>query len=266
MEYFNPDGFEYLYNSESRSFWFNARNKLIVWFLNKYFNKQRRKGQQIKYLEIGCGTGFVLQAVKKAFPDWNITGTELFEEGLTFAKKRVPDVRLMQLNALEINLDETFSVVGAFDVLEHIQEDEKVMRNLYKILDRLQGGVFTVPQHMCLWSSVDEEACHCRRYSRKEMIDKLQKAGFEIVRATSFVSLLFPAMWLMRHKKQKHSQTTEPTSSNKHQVDELRLPKVLNAILNMVMSVERFIIKCGINFPFGGSLLVIFRKKAENGE
>ena len=36
MEYFNPDGFEYLYNSESQSFWFNARNKLIVWFLDKF--------------------------------------------------------------------------------------------------------------------------------------------------------------------------------------------------------------------------------------
>ncbi|MBO4244861.1 MAG: class I SAM-dependent methyltransferase [Bacteroidales bacterium] len=264
MEYFNPDGFEYLYNSESQSFWFNARNKLIVWFLDKYFNRKRQNGEKIKYLEIGCGTGFVLQAVKNKFPDWDITGTELFEEGLAFAKKRVPDVRFMQLNALEINIDETFSVVGAFDVLEHIPEDEKVMCNLYKILDRLQGGIFTVPQHKFMWSSADEAACHCRRYTRKEMVDKLHKAGFEIVRTTSFVSLLFPAMWIMRRRKQ--DKTPQPSSTDKHQVEELRLPKVLNWILEAVMAVERLLIKCGINFPFGGSLLVIFRKKADKGE
>ena len=138
MQYFNPSGFEHLYNSESRSFWFNARNKLIVWFLNKYFNKPDGKNSDIKYLEIGCGTGYVLQAVRKAFPEWKITGTELFEEGLAFAKKRIPDVRLMQLNALEMNLDESFSVVGAYDVLEHIQDDEKVMNNLYKATNTLQ--------------------------------------------------------------------------------------------------------------------------------
>ncbi len=264
MEYFNPDGFEYLYNSESQSFWFNARNKLIVWFLDKYFNRKRQKGEKIKYLEIGCGTGFVLQAVKNKFPDWDITGTELFEEGLAFAKKRVPDVRFMQLNALEINIDETFSVVGAFDVLEHIPEDEKVMCNLYKILDRLQGGIFTVPQHKFMWSSADEAACHCRRYTRKEMVDKLHKAGFEIVRTTSFVSLLFPAMWIMRRRKQ--DKTPQTASTGKHQVEELRLPKVLNWMLEAVMAVERLLIKCGINFPFGGSLLVVFRKKADKGE
>jgi ubiquinone/menaquinone biosynthesis C-methylase UbiE len=261
QEFFNPEGFSELYKLESNSFWFNSRNKLILYFLKKYIVGEKQilcqnNNQLIDYLEIGCGTGYVLQAVKNTFQDWNITGSELFEEGLSFARKRVKDVNLVKLNALEMIEKNKYSVIGAFDVLEHIKDDEKVLKNIFNALTDHGYGIITVPQHQSLWSKADEDACHCRRYSRKEMLTKLENSGFEIIRSTGFVSLLFPAMWLMRKSKGKTAtQSSEKTAGG------LKLPNILNAILQAIMTIERFFIKIGINFPFGGSLLVVFKKK-----
>ena len=126
---FKETVFKDLFEREEKSFWFNSRNKLILYFLKKYFPDMN------KYLEIGCGTGFVLRAVEQNFPACKVSGSELFEEGLKYAKIRVPNANLIQLNAVEMDSKAEYDVFGAFDVLEHIKEDEKVLSNLNAVID-----------------------------------------------------------------------------------------------------------------------------------
>lgn len=59
---FKPEAFAELESLEAGNFWFQARNQLLLWALQRHFPKKRR------YLEIGCGTGFVLEGVAKAYP------------------------------------------------------------------------------------------------------------------------------------------------------------------------------------------------------
>jgi len=54
---FPPEAFEILAALEAKNFWFRSRNKLIVWALKRHFPATQR------YLEIGCGTGYVLAGV-----------------------------------------------------------------------------------------------------------------------------------------------------------------------------------------------------------
>lgn len=238
---FDTKEFEMLYKSEEKSFWFTNRNKLIIWLLQKYFKELK------SFMEIGCGTGYVLSGIKKAFPQIDIVGSELFEEGLKFARMRNPEVNFVQLDALNLKLDKPKEVIGAFDVLEHIEDDEAVLRNIYNSISTSEGrgggALITVPQHMFLWSDNDEKACHVRRYSKKELITKMENAGFQVVYCSSFVSLLFPFMLLSRKSK----------NSN----DELNLNVFLNTCFSMVMSFERILLKAGIKFPFGGSLIAV---------
>ena len=74
----------------------------------------------------GCGTGFVTQAIADVYPEMKITGSEYFEDGLVFARNRVPGANFIQLDARIMPYESDFSMVGVFDVLEHIKEDEEI--------------------------------------------------------------------------------------------------------------------------------------------
>lgn len=239
---FPEEGFESLARVESTSFWFRARNAIILWALRKYF-----PGFQ-SLLEVGCGTGFVLKGVVQAFPRVRVAGSEIYTAGLAFAAKRLPDVELIQMDARNLPYEAEFDVVAAFDVIEHILEDELVLRNFHRAIRPGGGCLITVPQHQWLWSTVDEVACHKRRYSKKELHAKVEAAGFWVVRSTSFVTFLLPLMFAARRKSDANGGT------------ELALNPLLNWLLGTVMLIEYFLIRCGVPLPVGGSRLVVCQR------
>jgi len=248
---FPSEAFDALACVEAESFWFRARNRLIVWALRRHFPNMQH------YLEIGCGTGYVLAGVAEAYPDSAITGSEVFSVGLPFAAERVAKARFLQMDARQIPYVDEFDVIGAFDVLEHIEEDEPVLAEMFRALRPGGGIAITVPQHPWLWSQQDENACHVRRYLMSELRKKVQQAGFKVELETSFVSLLLPAMMASRLSSKKIPPDGKSKSS------ELQLPGFINRAFEGVMYLERLLIRSGIRFPVGGSLLLIARKPRE---
>jgi SAM-dependent methyltransferase len=241
---FPADAFEQLYALESASFWFQARNQLILWAILQHFPSMQ------SFLEIGCGTGYVLNAVSTTFPQAQITGADLFPKALEFAARRSPNAHFASFDATEIPFQSAFDVVGMFDVLEHIPQDVTVLRQIHKALKARGGLIITVPQHPNLWSQADDFAKHVRRYTRRELGTKLENAGFEILRCTSFVSLLLPAMVAFRTLQK--SKDYVPT-------DEMHTASRLNGILGNIMQLEQTLIRRGVDLPLGGSLLAICR-------
>ncbi|SDC22173.1 Methyltransferase domain-containing protein [Cupriavidus sp. YR651] len=244
---FHEEDFATLARLESDSFWFRARNELILWATRPLL----RGG--MAFCEIGCGTGFVISALADTMPAVKFTGTELFGNGLQFARERVPAADFHEMDARKIPFRSQFDVVGTFDVLEHIDEDEVVLAEIYKALKPDGKLVITVPQHPFLWSYQDERACHVRRYTRTEMIEKLNRAGFSIKLTTSFVSFLLPALCMARRSSRVQAKDYDPAA-------DLRLNPVTNALMLGIMFVERQFIKFGVRFPLGGSLLVVATK------
>ena len=231
---------------EKTNFWFQSRNSLILWGLKKYFPSLS------SMMEVGCGTGFVLSGVSEVFPSAQLVGSEIFVAGLHYASQRIPRAEFVQMDARRIPYESEFDMIGAFDVIEHIKEDMVVLQSMFNAIKPGGGLMVTVPQHQWLWSGADDYACHERRYSSADLHAKLQDNGFEIIRSTSFVSLLLPAMILSRMR-----------SSNEQKfdvLDEFRINPAINWIFKSVMSVERVIIQLGINIPFGGSRLVVARR------
>lgn len=243
---FKAEYFEVLASLESGNFWFRARNALIQWALRRYFP------QLNSFLEVGCGTGFVLSGVAEAFPCVRLAGSELFAAGLACVAKRLPTVTLVQMDARAIPYVEEFDVVAAFDVIEHIREDDAVLQGLYRAVKPGGGLLLTVPQHRWLWSRMDELACHQRRYRARDLHRQLREAGFEILRSTSFVTLLLPLMMLSR-RRMRHVETFDPR-------DELHLNPLLNRLLEAVLACELAWIRLGFNLPIGGSRLVVARR------
>ncbi|OGA39128.1 MAG: methyltransferase [Betaproteobacteria bacterium RIFCSPLOWO2_12_FULL_62_13] len=246
-EGFDPALFSELARLEARNFWFRARNRLIVWALKRFFD-----GAQ-SLLEIGCGTGFVLSGIAAAFPNVRLAGSEVNPEGLGFAASRVASARLMQMDARRIPFEAEFDVVGAFDVIEHIDDDRTVLREMHRAVKPGGGILLTVPQHRFLWSEYDVRARHVRRYTADELRGKVLEAGFRIVRMTSFVALLLPLMLLSRLAKRAPRDGYDPLA-------ELRLAAGLNAFFEAALAFERGLIRAGATFPAGGSLLVVARR------
>lgn len=245
---FKPEYFHDLVEQEGESFWFRARNELIAWMVARYFPAVS------SFLEVGCGTGFVLQQIGRSFPGAQLTGSEIFVEGLQFAAARVEGARFLQMDARRIPYVDEFDVIGAFDVLEHIEEDELVLRNIWRATKSGGGVLVSVPQHQWLWSAADDHACHVRRYRPHELETKMRDAGFTVVRSTSFVSLLLPAMAFSRWRARGNAENFDPN-------EEFSLAPGLNSILEHVMRAERGAIRLGLDFPAGGSRLVIARKE-----
>lgn len=231
---------------EDRNFWFQARSRLIVHLAHKYFS--RCAGA---ILEIGCGTGQVLRALRDAFPKARIYGSDLFISGLKFAQRRVPDAKLMQMDATNIPFADQFDLIGAFDVVEHIPDDLSALAQVHAALTPGGIAMFTVPQHPWLWSRQDELACHARRYRRGELEKKLAVTGFRILYSTSFVTVLLPALML--------SRMTRHTSDDPFR--EVRIGNITNKVLGLAMRLEFQLLRCGLRLPIGGSRLVVARKE-----
>ncbi len=244
---FQSRSFPLLAQAEAGHWWFRSRNRLLLWVLAK------KVGSFRSFLEVGCGTGFVLKDIATAFPETECFGSEYYEEGLVFARARVPTATFRQIDATRMTESENYDVIGAFDVIEHINSDQLVLANLARAMKPNGALLLTVPQHRWLWSEVDQQACHVRRYTRDELMLKVSQAGLSINFVTSFVSLLVPLMWLARSRAKANNQDYDSMS-------EFRLPGWLNFGLETIMRLELLLIKLGIRLPVGGSLLLLARK------
>ena len=232
-----------LARAEAAHWWFRMRNKILIWAL------ARKVKPFSSLLEIGCGTGYVLEGIHRVWPQVELQGSEYFEEGLEYARERIPTATFRQLDATLLDEVNRYDVLAAFDVIEHIEQDEAVLRNLARAIHHGGSLVLTVPQHRWLWSPVDAYACHVRRYSRAELVGKVLRSGLQVSYVTSFVSLLVPLMWLARKRMGQHKP-----------MGEFNIPRWLNRSLETVMQIELLLLKTGVRFPVGGSLLLIATK------
>lgn len=241
---FDPKSFDELSRLEAGHFWFIARNKLIVGLLNKYFPEARR------FMEVGCGTGFVLRAIAQS-RNWDrIVGSELHPSGLEYAKGRLPsETELIQMDARRIPAENLFDVTGAFDVIEHIADDEAVIRGLRACMREGGGIIVTVPQHPWLWSKADEVACHQRRYPRGELEAKLRRNGFNVLFSSSFTALLLPLIAVSRLRRNKADEDAY----------EFRLNATVNKILMRILQSEVAMTLAGVRWAAGGSRVVVAR-------
>ena len=80
---------------------------------------------------MGCGTSFVLSGVSNKYPNLVLSGSEILLAGLSHAAKSIPSEHLMQMDARKAPLIDEFDVIGAFDMLEHIEEEETVLKQLH---------------------------------------------------------------------------------------------------------------------------------------
>lgn len=148
---------------------------------------------------------------------------------------------------VEQALAEKHDVIGLFDVLEHIENDENMLTRLHDSLTEEGALILTVPAYRWLWSSHDERNQHFRRYSARELRRKLVKSGFEIRFVSYWNTVLFPVAVLARLCGIAGEGGLSPGS-------------VVNTILLQLIRLEALIIRIA-SLPFGLSLVAIAVRK-----
>jgi SAM-dependent methyltransferase len=246
---FDPVAFDRLIKVEAAHFWFVARNELIVALADRYFPQARC------YLEIGCGNGAVLQAMAKSRRWDRLVGSDLHPKGLAHARARLPDgVEFAQMDAGVIPAAAVFDLTGAYDIIEHVPDDEAAIRALRTATLTGGGTIIAVPQHPVLWSRADEIGHHQRRYRRGELEAKLERNGFDVVFSSSYMAVLLPIMAVSRLKARLRLGNTDADVEREMQVGGL-----LNCAFTALLRAEVRLTLTGVHWPLGGSRVVAAR-------
>lgn len=248
---FDPAYFALLEHAEAHHFWFIGRREIILDTLRRHVPDLSGK----KMLEIGCGNGNILGYLKKR-TQLQLTGGDLFIEGLRFCRGQV-DIPLYQIDATLLPFRDYFDIIGMFDVLEHIEDDERVLEECRKALKEQGRLVLTVPACPTLWGPFDEFSHHQRRYTRRDLREKLERAGFAVERAPHFMFFLFPLVYTVRFLKQRLGRAESDTAEEVP--TDLRTVPVVNGLSLRLLRLEKLLMR-RFDLPFGTSLLVVARK------
>lgn len=233
--------------AETKHFWFVARKQLIAEMVRRHFPSAA------SMLDVGCGTGGVADFIRAAMPGMTVVAGDVLINGLQIAKRLRPAVDFVQFDIRDLPYQGEFDVVGAFDVIEHLDDDAGVLAQMRQAARPGGGVVITVPQHQWLWSPIDDYSRHRRRYSRRLLTAAMEQAGFRVEFVTSFMTFLLPALIASRLNRQS-AATLDPNR-------ELRVAPAVNTLLGGICGIERAAIRAGLSFPAGGSLLAVGRAR-----
>ncbi len=240
----NSDPYDVESKVESFHWWFVIRRRLLRSILASL-----EITKNCVSLEVGCGTGANLRTLLTA----GLYGIGLDRSfyALSLLKKN-ENLPLLagDLNDLPIKTKSVGLVIAA-DVLEHLEDDANGIIESYRVLGN--GGIFivTVPAFNFLWGIQDVVTGHKRRYSKKQINNKLEAVGFNVLKSSYFNFFLFFPILIAR-------RTIQLLGLKIQSENEVNSP-LLNFLLKTIFSLEVPLLKYA-SFPFGVSILCIAKK------
>jgi SAM-dependent methyltransferase len=201
-------------------------------------------------LDIGCGNGFLLDLLSK---NKEIYGVEPNKDLIKLANEINPKLRIYKGFAEEIDklITKKVDSILMIDVLEHVEDD---ILQIKKIHNNLNGGgqfIVVVPAYQFLYGKRDKNNGHYRRYSKKDLINKLSNNGFKI-KLVRYWNMLGFFPYLFYEKILKKELNTELRTTKKKGL----LKKFINKVLNLWFKY----VENNFNFRFGLTIICITEK------
>lgn len=189
-----------------------------------------------------------------------VQGVEVDPRPVAMARARGYDVRQGDATRAIPFDDASFDLVTALDVIEHVEEDEAILREAYRVA-RPRGIVaISTPAFQSLWSYNDEINGHWRRYAPRELRARVERAGWRVRRLTFGFFLVFPLsapLILLRNRLgAKKELRSHHLSQDEYQVEMEPVSPLVNTLLRAVGRVEAALV-ARVDLPFGTSLMCI---------
>ena len=237
---------------------FVHRRNLVEGLLSKLNINKFSKG-----LDIGCGTGGNLKFLEKYC--CSVTGLDISEVALDFARKKCPDYKFVRGDANYLsNLfsPKSFGFISIFNVLYHewIKDDLSVLMQCNKVL--MPGGILVITESAfnLLNRKHDRQAMGKRRYKLSSFRKMLRESGFTVLSDTYYNALSFVPGLILAFLDIMVSDQKYRVSENAY-VKELQIPvNSINNLVSFLMNIETKVIKILPKLPIGVTLLCIARK------
>jgi SAM-dependent methyltransferase len=231
---------------ERTHWWFTARRDILLSVT------ERNVAPGAAILDVGCGTGYFIEAVRDRYEAWGIDPSPI---SVRMCRERGLD-RVVQGTAYDLSSvgERRFDAIYFLDVIEHLDDDARALGEAIRVLR--PGGlvVITVPAFMFLWSDHDVVNEHRRRYDRPRLASLLADVGLRIERLTYFNFYLFGLAGVDRMANRLFQRRVSA---------ELQVPNPLvNRLMGKAFRAERHRVADPSRrpFPFGLSLLAVARK------
>lgn len=232
---------------EGSHWWFVGRRAILENFLKSISDKIRDPLVPIRILDVGCGTGANLEMLSQF---GTAEGVDVSDDALEFCRQKGLNAQKGLAETLPF-ADETFDLTTALDVVEHLDDDIAGLKEMYRVTKKSGYSLIFVPAFMWLWGVQDDISNHRIRYTKTQIVERLEKAGYKIERATyanwTFFAPILAGRTLMKLTGIK------PVSENNVNVP------ALNGVFGKLFGAERFWLK-NFDFPFGVSIVIVAKK------
>jgi len=237
--------YQEMFDIEETHWWYRGLRDLVFSSIRRVLGEK----SEMKILDAGCGTGIVM----KSLSDYGTPfGIDISSSAIKFCRERgLNNVAGGSVSALPFQ-DNSFDLVLSLDVLGHEAVNEtQAIEEMYRVLKK--GGILltNAAAHAYLWRNYDERWGWKRRYSKNELRTKLEKSGFETLKISYHLALLFPVLVFFKLinsvcRVQAHNDL-KPVFGP------------LNALLYGLLRIENLLLK-RINVPIGTSIFCISKK------
>jgi len=218
------------FRNDKEYWWAKGRRELIVHLLKKHIGTLKGKYM----LDLGCGPGVLLEDLKKE--EANVCGIDISSSAVDFCKSRGLDVKKANVSKLPFK-KKKFDGILAIDLLEHIEDENRLLKGVKRVLKKDAIFLIMVPAFPILWSSRDKRLNHFRRYNKKNLEKQLTKSGFQVLKSSYFVFFFFP-FWLFRVLVERIFP-----QKREIQTDLMLMPGLLNTVLLSILRMENFLLR-----------------------
>ncbi len=245
------DYYKEYYDLERNHWWFVAREKIITNYIKKLIKDKIIEKQNPKILNIGCGPGRSSEYLSQF---GTVTSIEYDKYCCEFASVKT-GLEIINGSITELPFKTgTFDLVCAFDVIEHVEDDQLAVYEMKRVAKKDALLLITVPAFMSLWSHHDVINHHFKRYKLPQ-IEKLFNNNYDgkKIYSTYFNFFLFPIIYLIRKMSNIFiSEKRRPGSGSDFETFK---PGIISDILLKIMSYESKLVSKKMKLPFGVSLL-----------
>lgn len=257
-EDYDEDGFQTLSAMQERHFWYRGRHRFLLAALDRHRPTAVAPWAAI---DLGGGVGGWVRYLVDRRAAWfqPVALADSSPVALRMAGAVLPEsAQRFQIDLMDLGWVDQWDCVFLLDVIEHLQDDVRALREARQALK--PGGVIfvTVPALPQFWSYNDELSHHLRRYVRSDFKRLAREAGLVLCDARYFMFYLSPLYWLAR-RRPGIARMSE-AEQRELMLRSHRVPApALNAVLTAVMGAETPL-GHWLSFPWGTSLLGVFRK------
>jgi ubiquinone/menaquinone biosynthesis C-methylase UbiE len=269
-EAMRPLNYEVMFDVEDHHWWFVGRRAIVFSQIEDALGADSHAASRAKFsseddqsqtelvetralpemriLDIGCGTGATMDRLRRyGLPH----GIDLSEIPLRFSRRRGHQ-RTLRASATELPFDsESFDLVTALDVIEHLDDDARGLSEIHRVLKPGAPAVIFVPAFQSLWGPNDVQSGHRRRYRLDQLRAVIGKAGLRIERISYANIAMFIPIWLGRKMLTLLGRDEQAENRINH-------PIVNNLLAKIFSSEAGWLRKRAL--PFGVSIICVARK------